>query len=185
MPTIEDVLRTAGAIMRDVGAIVVGAGPGSFTGVRIAAATAKALSHARGISLHAFSSLQAAAYAAGADDRAVCVLFDARRGEAYAGCWQPREGMMEALLEPTADRVESVVARLATHAPLYVGDGALRNRDTIESAGGRVGAAHATQYCARALLTLFARANGAALVADPAHWQPSYIRPPNVTMPTS
>ena len=184
LPAIEEALRSAGAALRDVGAVVVGAGPGSFTGVRIAAAIAKGLVHARAVPLHAFSSLLAAAVSAGIRDRAVCALFDARRGEAYAGCWRQQEGVMETLLEPTADHVEAIVDRLAVHTPLYIGDGAQRNRAFIEGRGGRVGAPHAGAHCARALIALHHDADGAALVLDPAHWQPSYVRAPNVTMPS-
>ena len=180
LPAIEDLLRVAGASMRDVAAVVVGAGPGSFTGVRIAAATAKGLVRPGGAELHAFSSLLAAAWAAGAVTQPVCALFDARREEAYAGCWLGEE----VLLSPTADHVSTIVQTLAGVAPLYVGDGAQRNRELIETAGGRVAAPHATEHCARALLALYDQANGAALVADAAHWQPTYIRPPNVTVPS-
>ena len=183
LPAIEQALRSAGATVRDVTAVVVGAGPGSFTGVRIAAAIAKGLVHARALPLHAFSSLLAAAVSAGMTERAVCALFDARRGEAYAGCWRQQEGAMETLLEPTADHVEAIVDRLTVHAPLYIGDGAQRNRALIESKDGRVGAPHAGAHCARALLRLHKEADGANLVLDPAHWQPSYIRAPNVSLP--
>ena len=183
LPAIEQALRAAGASVDHVGAVVVGAGPGSFTGVRIAAAIAKGLARARGLPLYAISSLLAAAASAGMEDRAVCALFDARRGEAYAGCWREEEVRVITLLEPTADLVAAIVERMAPHAPLYIGDGAQRNQALIESSGGRVGAPHAGAHCARALLALHHAAHGSDLVADAAHWQPSYIRAPNVTLP--
>ena len=83
MPAVDFALRAAGASMAEVDAIVCGSGPGSFTGVRIAAATAKGLAHARGVPLYVHSSLLAAAAAAASPDP-VCALFDARRGEVCA-----------------------------------------------------------------------------------------------------
>lgn len=185
LPAIDFALRAAGATLADVDAIVCGAGPGSFTGVRIAAATVKGLAHARNIPLFTFSSLLAAAAAAsttGISSTPVCALFDARRGEAYAGCWTVGDGGVETLLEPMAGAIDDVVARLAHHDPLYVGDGAWRNRTRIEAASGRIGAESATSGCAGALLRLYTLVPDVAPV-NAAHWEPSYIRAPNVTVP--
>ncbi|MDF2697777.1 MAG: tsaB, partial [Labilithrix sp.] len=77
VPSIEKVLERAAMRITDVGGIVVGEGPGSFTGVRVAAATAKGLAHALGVPLWAFSSLAAAALAEDAGPTRY-VLFDAR-----------------------------------------------------------------------------------------------------------
>jgi tRNA threonylcarbamoyladenosine biosynthesis protein TsaB len=67
--------------------VIVGAGPGSFTGVRVAAATARGLAHGLGVPLYAYSSLAAVAMETGLDGN-VCALFDARRGEVYAACYE-------------------------------------------------------------------------------------------------
>lgn len=188
LPAIDFALRAAGATLADVDAVVCGAGPGSFTGVRIAAATAKGLAHARGVPLFTFSSLLAAAAAAsstaGIASTAgpVCALFDARRGEAYAGCWTVTDQVIETLMEPMAGDIDDIVARLAHHDPLYVGDGAWRNRARIDAVGGRIARVGATAGCAAALLRLHAVSHDAAPV-DAAHWEPSYIRAPNVTVP--
>ncbi|HEU5210371.1 MAG TPA: tRNA (adenosine(37)-N6)-threonylcarbamoyltransferase complex dimerization subunit type 1 TsaB [Longimicrobiales bacterium] len=181
LPAIDFVLNAARVSMNDVDAIVCGAGPGSFTGVRIAAATAKGLAHVRGTPLFAYSSLLAAATAAAPADSTVCALFDARRGEAFAGCWRFDGQRSEALLEPGADDVAAIVARLATHDPLYVGNGAERNRARIEERGGRV--AHgAIGGCAGALVRIHSMHED-AMPVDAAHWQPDYVRAPHVTVP--
>lgn len=61
VPTIREVLDRAGVDVSEVTGIVVGSGPGSFTGVRVAAATAKGLCRALEIPLWAVSSLEAGA----------------------------------------------------------------------------------------------------------------------------
>ena len=83
LPEIRRLMEVAGRGLDDLEAVVVGSGPGSFTGVRIAAAFAKGICHARSIPLYAYSTLAAIAVpAAGA--RPVCATIDARRGQVYA-----------------------------------------------------------------------------------------------------
>ena len=68
IPTIGAVLQEAGVDLSELTGLVVGAGPGSFTGVRVAAATAKGLAHALDIPLWAVSSLEAGAAAVDIDE---------------------------------------------------------------------------------------------------------------------
>jgi tRNA threonylcarbamoyladenosine biosynthesis protein TsaB len=84
LPLVLDVLRAAGMAPRDVHRIVVGEGPGAFTSLRIAAATAKGLVHGTRIRLAAVSSLvwRAASIAADGDRRLIAT--DALRGERFA-----------------------------------------------------------------------------------------------------
>jgi tRNA threonylcarbamoyladenosine biosynthesis protein TsaB len=91
----SDVLVQIDALCREVGiapaqldAIAIGAGPGSFTGLRIGMATAKGIAFAAGRPLWAVSSLAALAWhARAADAEAIVAVLDARRGEIYAGCY--------------------------------------------------------------------------------------------------
>jgi tRNA threonylcarbamoyl adenosine modification protein YeaZ len=68
IPTIDRVLQEAGADLSELAGLVLGAGPGSFTGVRVAAATAKGLAHALDIPLWAVSSLEAGAASVDVDE---------------------------------------------------------------------------------------------------------------------
>jgi tRNA threonylcarbamoyl adenosine modification protein YeaZ len=76
-PGIERVLADAGITANDLGGVVVGLGPGPFTGLRVGIVTARALSHALGIPAYGACSLDALA-APG-----VAVATDARRREVY------------------------------------------------------------------------------------------------------
>ena len=86
------VLAEAGVAAAELTAIAVGAGPGSFTGLRIGLATGKGLAYALGKPLWLASSLAALAYDLAAvtpDDSALLVpALDARRGELYVGCFR-------------------------------------------------------------------------------------------------
>jgi tRNA threonylcarbamoyladenosine biosynthesis protein TsaB len=124
-------LDGAGADFADVRRIGVGVGPGTFTGLRIGVATARALAQATGAQVAGVSTLEALAVAADTE-RAVLAVLDARRGEAYVAAF--RGG--ERLLAPMAVAPEGLAALADPgHAPwLAVGDGAVRFRDRLESA---------------------------------------------------
>ena len=111
--------------------IAVGVGPGTFTGLRIGIATARALAQARGAELAAVSTLQALAEAAGHDGPVLAVL-DARRGEAFAAAWRGTER----LLAPVAVRPDALAALVTDSAQpwLAVGDGAIRFRAELSGA---------------------------------------------------
>ena len=98
MPAVDEAVRAAGLSPRDLAAVAVGGGPGSFTGLRIAAATAKAIVRALGVPLFAWSGLMAAAATLRLAGRPVCALFDARNREVFAGCWRFGDGVVEAML---------------------------------------------------------------------------------------
>lgn len=87
LPAVDEVVRVAGIRRADLAGVVVGAGPGSFTGVRIAAATAKGIAMGLGVPLFAYSSLLAAAAAGWGSGGPVCALFDARKRDVFCGCW--------------------------------------------------------------------------------------------------
>jgi tRNA threonylcarbamoyladenosine biosynthesis protein TsaB len=136
LPLVGDVVDDWDAIER----IGVGIGPGSFTGLRIGIATARALAQARGLPLVGVSTLEAIARAArrpppDASTTALAVL-DARRGEAFAAAW--RGG--EQLLAPMALRPDDLTERArALPRPLRAaGDGSIRFREQLQAAGAEV-----------------------------------------------
>jgi tRNA threonylcarbamoyl adenosine modification protein YeaZ len=79
-PNVLGALADAGLAMADLGAVVVGCGPGPFTGLRVGMATAAAYAHALGIPVYGVCSLDAI----GVDTTGeVLVVTDARRREVY------------------------------------------------------------------------------------------------------
>ncbi len=120
--------------------IAVGVGPGTFTGLRIGVASARALAQSLGVPIVGVSSLQA--LAAGAESQAqgrpVLAALDARRGELFAAVY---EGISE--LAPPRAIAPQDIGRLLGEAvdagggepPLAVGDGAIRFRSDLQAAG--------------------------------------------------
>lgn len=174
IPALEEALDEAGVERAGIGEVVVGAGPGSFTGVRVAGATAKGLATALGVPLRAFSSLLALAAGAGSDG-AVCALLDARRGEVYAGCWRVGAGAPVELLAPMVGPMEDVLRRTADASPVFAGEGAERYRDALTRAGARIATAPAHPR-ASTLLRLAALDPDAGGIPEPSSWEPLYVR---------
>ena len=87
MPMIREVLQESGAELPDLDAIVLGNGPGSFIGMRIAASVAQGLAHGAGLKIVPVSSLAAVAAEAFSEASAeeVVVAQDAHMNEVYLG----------------------------------------------------------------------------------------------------
>src|SRR6266705_6805876 len=130
---IDFTLGRLGLALRDLEGIVVGDGPGSFTGLRIGWAAAKGLSQEPGLELRAIPSLMAAAAGAalklGSEPVAAC--FDALRGEVYGALYVFHPDRVETLVAPAV----LTVAELARIAPVRpraaVGDGAVRYAEAV------------------------------------------------------
>jgi tRNA threonylcarbamoyl adenosine modification protein YeaZ len=82
-PNVLAALTDAGLTVDDLGAVVVGCGPGPFTGLRVGMATAAAYGHALGIPVHGVCSLDAIGIESAATAAEVLVVTDARRREVY------------------------------------------------------------------------------------------------------
>ena len=95
---IEELLQEADAGWDQIDLLAVGVGPGTFTGLRIGVATARALASARGIPLVGISTLESLARNAPLEHSTVAAVLDARRGEVFAAIWA--EG--DVLLPPAA-----------------------------------------------------------------------------------
>jgi tRNA threonylcarbamoyladenosine biosynthesis protein TsaB len=177
LPAMDYALRSAGLRPADLGGVVVGGGPGSFTGLRIAGATAKGVVHALGIPLLSFSGLLAAAAQAWASgSRPVCALFDARGRDLFAACYRFDSGV-EVILPPTALTVDEVIQSFRGEPMIFVGDGALRHAEEIRSAaGGVIAPAIFSAPRAGTLLWLASIAREDGRVDDPAAWEPDYLR---------
>jgi len=119
---IDHLFAELGLRPADLDAVAVGAGPGSFTGLRIGMATAKGIAFALGRPLWAVSSLAALAHAelGPSDAEPIVAALDARKGEVYAGAYRRAGASVELI---GAERVLAP-ANIAALGARFTGDAA-------------------------------------------------------------
>jgi tRNA threonylcarbamoyladenosine biosynthesis protein TsaB len=175
LPAIDRLVRSVGRAPADIEAVVVGAGPGSFTGVRIGAALARGICFPARAALFAYSSL--ASIAAGANAAgAVCALIDARRDQVYAGGYAVGPDGVEERFAPRAGALSELLGELDSSAWTFAGVLSGGQREAIERAGGTLLPAERGRPGGAGLLRLVQWAPVAGRVAEPARWEPEYVR---------
>lgn len=118
---IEGCLGHAGVVMKDLAGVAVGAGPGSFVGVRVGIAHAKGLCTALRVPLVGLCSLTAFASEPELPDGRGLAVLDARRGEVYVRLVERKGGVARPLEEPETLSPEDASQR-AKDAAFVVGN---------------------------------------------------------------
>lgn len=179
-PMVQGVLREARVVLTELDAVVLGNGPGSFIGLRIAASAAQGLCYGAGLQLVPVSSLAAVAreaFCASAATR-VLVAQDAHMHEVYLARYARGEDGLpvaegDAVLQPVG-AIEGLEDGAEWHA---AGDGWRRYPELLERNEGRLAGLLDVRWPrARHLLPLGCRAlrDGAAI--DPRDLAPAYVR---------
>ena len=134
LPMIEQLLAETGTARSQIDAVAFGRGPGAFTGVRIATASAQGLGWALDRPVIAVSTLAALAQQGlrrhGAER--ILAALDARMHEIYWGVWQCHEGSLRAMTEETVCPPQAVATQLPPQWPadsLGIGSGWLYKAD--------------------------------------------------------
>lgn len=100
LPWVEELLAEGGLALGALDAIACSRGPGSFTSLRIGISVTQGLAWGAGLGVVPVSSLQATAQTlAGSGVERALVAMDARMGEVYSGCFELRDGLMQAIGE--------------------------------------------------------------------------------------
>lgn len=133
MPAVEQLLKECGVKPKELTKIVVAAGPGSYTGVRIGVTAAKTLAWSLQIPIVGVSSLEAVAANGANFDGLICPLFDGRRGQIYTGLYT-YEG--EDLTSIEEDRIILIVDWLQMlkdkgKPVLFIGNDVKLHKETI------------------------------------------------------
>jgi tRNA threonylcarbamoyladenosine biosynthesis protein TsaB len=177
LPVLDRLLGAVGAGPGHISAVAVADGPGSFTGLRVGAAVAKAIALAGPVPLWTAPSLLVRAASVARPGTTVLAVSPALRGELFAGAWEFAPG-------------GSIITHLAPRAlgpgqfgllppvDLACGEGPPELLDALSrhsGAGAVLGSPAAPS--ASTLLGLVGVRGGAAEIAAPAAWEPEYGRP--------
>lgn len=132
LPMIDTVASMVELDLSELDAIAVSGGPGSFTGLRIGAATAKGLGLALDKPLIHVPTVDALAYNMYGCEGLVCPMMDARRGQVYAGIYRMKDGM-EILKPQYAADLEELLDELGRMGEpvVFLGDGVPVSLDAI------------------------------------------------------
>ncbi|GAA3110313.1 tRNA (adenosine(37)-N6)-threonylcarbamoyltransferase complex dimerization subunit type 1 TsaB [Streptomyces rectiviolaceus] len=170
LPAVDRVLADAGLRLDAVTGIVVGVGPGPYTGLRVGLMTADTFGLALGVPVHGVCTLDGLAYESGVEGGPFVVATDARRKEVY---WARYADPRTRLTEPAVDRPADIADEVAGLPA--VGAGAVLYPETFPDARApeHVSAASLASLAAEKL------AAGEELLAP----RPLYLRRPDAQVP--
>ena len=177
-PFVKEMLDEHGLKVRDCDAVCVSAGPGSYTGLRVGASTAKGLCFGAGIPLIGTGSLDTLVWQAIGEGllpegcKHIVPMIDARRMEVYTAVFNPDGTQTKATEARIVD--ETSFSDLLSDGPvLFIGDGAGKCSGTIKSPN-----AHFIQTCPKACSMLIPaeRLFKAGKFENTAYFEPFYLK---------
>ncbi|MBN8697718.1 MAG: tRNA (adenosine(37)-N6)-threonylcarbamoyltransferase complex dimerization subunit type 1 TsaB [Bacteroidetes bacterium] len=172
---IEDVVQQAGIQLKDIDAVAVSKGPGSYTGLRIGVSTAKGLCYSLEKPLIAINTLEHLSRSVSVKEGAlVCPMIDARRMEVYCAVYDHSGNE----ILPTAAEIideNSFSALLNEHKIFFLGDGAAKCKETFSS---QVNAVFVDGIfpSAKEMISLSEKAYQTCKFEDVAYFEPFYLK---------
>lgn len=185
VPMIDFLLRRHQVRLDEVGCLGVASGPGSFTGVRVGLAVAKALGQAREIPAVGVSTLEALAFELVPWRRPVAVMLDARRQQVYGAAYRPagdHGDRLERIVPEQVDRPEAFLRKLPDEEFLFVGDGARLYRGAVDSVFPGALVMERDNRVLDAICELAFRRYGEGLSRPVAQLSANYVRPSDVQL---
>lgn len=133
LPMLDEIAKMTELDLNSIDAIVVAAGPGSFTGLRIGSATAKGLGLALKKPLIAIPTVEGLAYNLYDISGLICPIMDARRKQVYTGIYRFTDHQLKVVEDQMAVPMETVIEKLNQYgeAVTFLGDGVSVFRELI------------------------------------------------------
>ena len=181
LPMIDQVVTMSGIDLKEIDAIATTSGPGSFTGLRIGAATAKGL----GLALHKpivpITTLEALAFRLAGREGNICPMMDARRNQVYAGVYRVGDMLLECVTGQKAVSIEDYIAELNDLGdPVTVlGDGVPVHREALQqglNVAWQEAPAHMNRQSAASVAVLGARYYDEGKIVSAEAFRPDYLR---------
>jgi len=174
LPLVRNLLTDAGVSLSQLDGIAFGAGPGAFTGLRVACGVAQGLAVGAGLPVVPVGSLDALAWASGTER--CLVLLDARMNEIYSGCFERGDHGLR-LIGALGLSSPEALEWPQTGRYVVVGN-ALRAYPQLAQRAGQLGMATQAELMPRAadIAALAALKMQAGEACDPALAVPHYVR---------
>ena len=181
LPLAGALLSAAGRTVSELTAIAVSAGPGSYTGLRIGASTAKGLCSATGAALVPVPTLGALAEQArtwAEDGDLIVAALPSRRGEVYAASYRARPGALDPVQPAGPLLLDALPPDWldSSATPLFAGPAAAALAGAFGRAGSRVLASDVVYPNAGAVARLGAALLAQGDTADAAAFEPDYLK---------
>ena len=181
LPMLEQMSNIIELDFDTIDAIAVSGGPGSFTGLRIGAATAKGLGLAWKKPLICIPTVDGLAFNMWGNEHIICPLMDARRNQTYTGLYKFEGDQMQVIEKQCAVGIEEIIQKInALGQPVvFLGDGVKVFRDYIKDhmeVTYIFAPAHKNEQQASSLATLGISYLREGKTVSAAEFQPDYLR---------
>ena len=112
LPMINEVFNITGIDKKELKAVAVTGGPGSFTGLRIGVATAKGIALALNIPIINIPTVKAMAFNYNHCNKLLCPIMDARRNQVYTGIYRCTGEELEEILPACATSIDELMDKI-------------------------------------------------------------------------
>ncbi|HHX56165.1 MAG TPA: tRNA (adenosine(37)-N6)-threonylcarbamoyltransferase complex dimerization subunit type 1 TsaB [Clostridiales bacterium] len=181
LPMLDEIVKITNIDLKDIDAIAISKGPGSFTGLRIGSATAKGLAMVLDIPIIPVATVDGLAYNLYKSDNVICPLMDARRNQVYTGLYKWIDGEFKVLLEQRPLAIEEISEEINKIAEevIFIGDGikVFENqlKETIK-VNYSFAPAHLSRQRAGAIGALGIKYYKKGIMTDADEFVPTYLR---------
>ncbi|MGL4798955.1 MAG: tRNA (adenosine(37)-N6)-threonylcarbamoyltransferase complex dimerization subunit type 1 TsaB [Cellulosilyticaceae bacterium] len=181
MPMLEDLKAMIGIELEKVDAIAVTSGPGSFTGLRIGVATAKAMAMALEVPIIGIPTLDVMANNMTFTEAIICPIMDARRNQVYTAYYKWQEASLERISDYLGIQIDELLETLKdeNRPVIFLGDGVAVFKEKIQEVlgeGAKFAPSHQLMQRASTLAHLAHQAYERGEVSDPDTFVPMYLR---------
>ena len=135
VPMLDEMMKMLEFDLKEIDYIATAGGPGSFTGLRIGAATVKGLAFALNVPVVSVKTVDALSMNGYAFDGVICPMMDARREQVYTGLYEFIDGNHSIIKEQCAVPVAEIVDAINALGKkvMFLGDGVPVYKDIIEA----------------------------------------------------
>lgn len=181
LPMLDEIVKMIELDLKDIDAIAVAAGPGSFTGLRIGSSTAKGLGLALNKPIIAVPTVEGLAFNLYGTDKLICPIMDARRNQVYTGLYEFNDTEFAVVEQQQAADIDEIADKInqLDRSVIFVGDGIEVYQDqlkTLMKVPYSFAPLHLSKQRAGAIAALGVIYFKKGLVEDADMHQPTYLR---------